>query len=130
MEDKKNNRSRIVAVRFKPDEYLALYNKFRLTTCRQLSEYVRRVLFERKITMYTRNKSLDEFMAEMIQLRNEFSSIGNNLNQAVRKLNSLQQIPEIKVWLIFNDSSNKELHKKVEEIKSRINQFSEKWSQE
>src|ERR1035438_4875119 len=112
MEDKRNNRSRIVAVRFKPGEYLVLYNKFRLTTCRQLSEYVRRVLFERKITMYTRNKSLDEFMAEMIQLRNEFSSIGNNLNQAVRKLNSLQQIPEIKVWLIFNDSSNKELHKK------------------
>ena len=130
MEDKKNNRSRLVGVRFKPEEYRTLHDKSRLTTCRQLSEYIRRVLFERKITVYTRSKSLDEFMAEMIQLRNELSAIGKNLNQIVKKLNSLEQVPEIKMWVLFNDGSNKELHKKIEEIKSRINQFSNTWSQE
>ena len=130
MEDKKNNRSRLVGVRFKPDEYRILFDKCRLTTCRQLSEYIRRVLFERKITVYSRSKSLDEFMAEMIRLRNELSAIGKNLNQTVKKLNSLEQVPEIKMWVLFNDGSNKELHKKIEEIKSRINQFSNSWSQE
>ncbi len=130
MEDKKNNRSRLVGVRFKPEEYRTLFDKCRLTTCRQLSEYIRRVLFERKITVYTRSKSLDEFMAEMIRLRNELSAIGKNLNQTVKKLNSLEQVPEIKMWVLFNDGSNKELHKKIEEIKSRINQFSDSWSQE
>ena len=130
MEDKKNNRSRLVGVRFKPEEYRILFDKCRLTTCRQLSEYIRRILFERKITLYTRNKSLDEFMAEMIRLRNELSAIGKNLNQTVKKLNSLEQIPEIKMWVLFNDGSNKDLHKKIEEIKSRINQFSDSWSQE
>ena len=130
MEDKKNNRSRLVGVRFKPEEYRILFDKCRLTTCRQLSEYIRRVLFERKITVYTRSKSLDEFMTEMILLRNELSAIGKNLNQIVKKLNSLEQVPEIKMWVIFNDGSNKDLHKKIEEIKSRINQFSDSWSQE
>ena len=130
MEDKKNNRSRLVGVRFKPEEYRILFDKCRLTTCRQLSEYIRRVLFERKITVYSRSKSLDEFMAEMIRLRNELSAIGKNLNQTVKKLNSLEQVPEIKMWVLFNDGSNKELHKKIEEIKSRINQFSDSWSQE
>jgi hypothetical protein len=130
MEDKKNNRSRLVGVRFRPEEYRTLFDKCRLTTCRQLSEYIRRVLFEKKITLYTRSKSLDEFMAEMILLRNELSAIGKNLNQTVKKLNSLEQVPEIKMWILFNDGSNQELHKKIEEIKSRINQFSDTWSQE
>jgi len=130
MNDKKNNRSRLVGLRLKPAEYNLLYDKFRLTTCRQLSDYIRRILFEKKITVYIRNKSMDEFMAEMIVLRNELSAIGNNLNQAVRKLNSLDQIPEIKRWLFFNDPAQKAISQKVEDIKTHINKFSDQWSQE
>ena len=130
MNDNKNNRSRLVGLRLKPAEYTQLYDRFRVTTCRQLSDYIRRILFEKKITVYTRNKSLDEFMTEMILLRNELSAVGNNLNQAVKKLNSLEQIPEIKRWLFFNDPSNKAIFQKIEEIKTRINKFSDQWSQE
>ena len=32
-----------------------------------------------------RNQSLDDFMTEMMQLRSELNSIGNNFNQAVKK---------------------------------------------
>jgi len=130
MKDKINNRSRLVGVRFKQEEYRVLHDKYKATTCRQLSEYIRRVLFDKKITVFSRNKSMDDFMTELIVLRKELAAIGNNLNQAVKKLNAYQDVAEIKIWILLNDSMIKKIFNRTEEIKSKINQFSESWSQE
>jgi hypothetical protein len=91
---------------------------------------MRYVLLEKKITVFKRNKSMDDFMAELILLRSELNAIGNNYNQVVKKLHSMQSITEIKVWFLINESAKESLVKKVDEIKLRINQFSDKWSQE
>jgi hypothetical protein len=91
---------------------------------------MRYVLLEKKITVFKRNKSMDDFMAELILLRSELNAIGKNYNQVVKKLNSMQSITEIKVWFLINESAKESLVKKVDEIKLRINQFSDKWSQE
>ena len=94
---KKNlNRSRIVGLRFTLKEYEQIEKKWKASTCRKLSDYVRRKLFEKPIITTYRNQSLDDFMAEMIQLRSELNSIGNNFNQAVKKLHTLQQIGDFK----------------------------------
>ena len=130
MKEKKNNRSRLVGVRFKQEEYRLLHDKYKTTTCRQLSEYIRRVLFDKKITVFSRNKSMDDFMTELIVLRKELAAIGNNLNQAVKTLHTYREISEVKIWILFNDGMIKEIAKHTEEIKSQINQFSESWSQE
>jgi hypothetical protein len=50
----------------------------KIALLKSLSEFIRRVLFEKPVTMYQRNKSLDEFMAEMMLLRNELNGLGNN----------------------------------------------------
>ena len=68
-------------------------------------------------------------MREMIKLRNELKAIGNNLNQSVKKLHTLNQISEFKTWLIANEIHQKVLAEKVDEIKSKINQISDKWLQ-
>ena len=116
-------------IRLKEDEHSKINKKFSNSTCRKLSEYARRVLLDKVITVNQRNQSFDDFMAEMIRLRNELNAIGNNLNQSVRKLHSLNQLQEFKSWLILNEDNQKILLKKVEEIKSKINQISDKWLQ-
>ena len=68
-------------------------------------------------------------MTEMIRLRNELNAIGNNLNQSVKKLHTLSQLQEFKSWLILNENNQKIMLEKVEEIKSKINQISDKWLQ-
>ena len=68
-------------------------------------------------------------MAEMIRLRNELNAIGNNINQSVKRLHALNQLQELKSWLIVNEYHQKILLEKVEEIKSKINQISDKWLQ-
>lgn len=97
MEQKNSNRTRIIGLRLTSKEYEQVEKRCRNSTTNKVSEYVRRVLFDKPVVVYQRNKSLDDFMAEMIVLRKQLNSIGNNFNQAVKKLHTLQQISEIKV---------------------------------
>ena len=101
-----------------------------MTTKRKLSEYLRYVLLEKPVTVYTRNQSLDEFMTELKLLRNELSAIGNNYNQTVKKLNSLRHISEVKFWAIMNEKNKQDFMEKISEIHFQIAQFSDRWLQE
>ena len=130
MNERRTNRTRVVTLRLTTNEYEKIEAKFKTTTCRKLSDYMRNMLLEKRLTVLIRNKSMDDFMAELILLRNELNAIGNNLNQVVKKLHLIQEIPEYKTWFLINETVQVSLLKKVEEIKLRINQFSDKWSQE
>jgi hypothetical protein len=127
MPDENNNPTKIIILRLAPAEYEQLKNKFKTTTCRKLSEYIRKVLLTGKVTVLTRNQSLDDFMAEMIALRNELSALGSNYNQAVHKLHILNNLPELRDWTLKHYVSHEIFINKVEEIKKRINQFAAQW---
>jgi hypothetical protein len=117
MNEEKVNRTRVVTLRLTTKEYEKIQAKFQTITCRKLSDYLHYVLLEKKLTVFTRNKSMDDFMAELILLRNELNAIGNNYNQVVKKLHSMQSIPELKLWFFINESAKDKLVKKVDEIK-------------
>jgi hypothetical protein len=130
MSEEKINRSKLLQVRLTAKELEKIHTKFSGSTSRKLSDYVRKVLLDKPITMNQRNQSLDDFMAEMITLRNELSAIGNNFNQTVKRLHSLQQIDEIKTWLILNETARQIITSKITEIKSKINQINNQWLHE
>ncbi|MFL9829768.1 plasmid mobilization relaxosome protein MobC [Flavobacterium sp. ST-87] len=129
MKAKKSNRTRIIGLRLLTSEYAKLEKEWNASTCRKLSDYVRKRLFQKPIVTTYRDASLDDFMIETIQLKTELNAIGSNFNQAVKKLHTLQQIPEFKDWIINYDLQNKILFNKVEEIKKHIQKISEKWLQ-
>jgi hypothetical protein len=129
MKEKKSTRTRIIGLRLTINEYDQLNKKCRNSNASKLSEFVRRLLFNKPITVYHRNKSLDDFMAEMIRLRTELNAIGNNFNQAVKKLHTLQQIEEFKGWILNHESNTNELLQKTDEIKNYIKKIAEKWLQ-
>ena len=129
MSETKNRLSKWLHIRLKEEDYNKINRKFSKSTCRKLSEYARRVLLDKTITVNQRNQSLDDFMTEMIKLRNELNRLGNNFNQSVKKLHTLNQLQEFKSWLILNETNQKILLGKVDEIKSKINQISDKWLQ-
>ena len=129
MKETNNKLYKWLHIRLTQQDYKKINDRFSKTTCRKLSEYVRRVLLDKVITVNHRNQSLDDFMTEMIGLRNELKSIGNNLNQSVKKLHTLEQISEFKAWIIINEKHQQILEKKVEEIKAKINQISDVWLQ-
>ncbi len=129
MKKEQTNRSRIIGLRLTPKEYEQVEKKWKASTCRKLSDYVRRSIFEKPIVTTYRNQSFDDFMAEAIKLRNELNGIGNNFNQAVKKLHTLHRIPEFRDWLISYELEKKVLLNKVDEIKNHIQKIGEKWLQ-
>ena len=130
MSENKDKRNKWLHLRLSEVEYNKINNGFSRSTKRKISDYARSILLNKPITVYTRSKSLDDFISEMILLRSELNSIGNNFNQSVKKLHTLDEISEIKVWAILNEKSKEILFKKMGEIKEKINQISDKWLQE
>lgn len=126
---KTENRKRIVGVRFTTKEYEQIEKKWKESTCRKLSEYVRKIIFNKPVVATYRNKSLDDLMTELIQLKKELNGIGNNFNQAVKKLHTLHQIPEFRQWLAVYEAEKHLLLNKVEEIKNVTGKIGEQWLQ-
>ena len=129
MSEPKDNRTKWLHLRLKPDEYNKLHKAFKKTTCRKISDYSRKILLGKPLVATYRNQSLDDFMTEMMQLRAELNSVGNNINQAVKKLHTLHQIPEFRSWIMTYELEKQTLFNKVEEIKNRINKIADQWLQ-
>ena len=87
---KREKRTRKFTVRFTETEYTTLERKFRTTTSSQMSQYIRNAVISRPLVIKYRNESLDQFMEELIQLKQELNAIGNNFNQAVKALKRIR----------------------------------------
>ncbi|MBD0283808.1 MAG: plasmid mobilization relaxosome protein MobC [Flavisolibacter sp.] len=119
--------TRKVTVRFQQTEYAYLERQLKISTCHKLSDFLRKVLLQEPITMTYRNASADAFLTEMSSLKKELSAIGNNFNQAVKRLHLLRQIPEVKIWLLLHESILENFLKKTEEIRLKTHQIYEQW---
>ena len=129
MEEQGNNRTKWLHLRLKPQEYQKLYKRFLKSASLKMSDFLRKHLMKKPIINNYRNQSLDEFMQEMIVLRQELNAIGNNFNQAVKKLHTLDQIAEFRQWLTTYELERKILFNKIDEIKKQIQNIAEKWLQ-
>ncbi len=123
-------RKHFVKMRMNEIELETLTTLYKKTTERALSNYLRKVVLQKPVVIKFRNESADEFLNEMLQLKKELNAIGNNFNQAVKKLHLLDKIPEFRFWITQHYNLHTELLNKIEHIKLRMNQCYEKWSQE
>ena len=129
MKETKQIRSKWLTIRLNEDEAKKLYKLCHRTASNSISEYARAVLLQEPVTILYRNQSADDFLNEMLLLKNELNAIGNNFNQAVHKLHTLDHFSEIKTWALMNENSKKLFMQKVEEIKERLNQIYDQWLQ-
>ena len=73
---------------------------------------------------------MDDLMTELILLKNELSAIGNNFNQVVKRLHTMDDKQDLQSWLLLNEKHKENFFKKVEEINQKITQLSDQWLQE
>ena len=129
MADKEENRSKWIKIRLKPSEQQLLDNRYKKTTFHCLSEYARTLLLGKPVTVLTRDKSMDDVFEELMLLRRELNAIGNNLNQAVRNINSAHGNADDLLWEELLQLLNTKVNPKIGEIKERIANYSQLWSQ-
>ena len=116
-----------ISFRVKPTEYEIINGLFAKSTCRNLSEYARKVLLQKPVTIRYRNESADEFLQQMLLLKKELNSIGNNYNQVVKKLHTLDHDPQIKRWLLDHDASYQKILHQTERMFLFVHQIHRKW---
>jgi hypothetical protein len=129
MEKQAENRSHRLIVRFKPTEFELIEKRFKKTMFRKLSEYTRNVLLEKNITVTYRDKAMDEVLEELILLRRELNAIGNNLNQAMRQINSAHGDADARLWANLLTTVTSKLEPAIQQIKERMNHYADIWSQ-
>lgn len=129
MERENSNRTRKITLRLTTEEYVKIEQKWKASTCRKLSDYLRKHLLDKIITTTYRNQSLDDFIEETIVLRKELNAIGINLNQTVKKLHTLQQIPEFKTWIIRYEIEKQIFKSKIDLIERHTSKITDKWLQ-
>jgi hypothetical protein len=129
MSETKIIRSKWLTIRLNEEEEKKLNKFYNRTTATSLSEYARDVLLKEPVTILYRNATADDFLQHMIALKAELNAIGNNFNQAVHRLHTLDHIPEIRAWAILNEASKKALQNKVEEIMGKASEIHKAWSQ-
>lgn len=116
-----------ISFRVTPAEYGAIQLNMKATTSRNLSEFARRVLLNKPVVVRYRNESADHFLTEMIQLRKELHAIGNNFNQAVKRLHTLDTIHEIQTWLLINDPLKDSITSQTKRIEEKLQQNYDLW---
>ena len=128
MKPEQDKRIKWCTIRLTIEEYQKLEELASKTICSSLSDYGRRVLLQEPVKVLRRNQSLDDFLTDMLQLRKELSQIGNNFNQAVHRLHTLQHTTEIQHWLLLNEQDKNHLLQLIERISQQINQAYRRWS--
>ena len=129
MENQEDNRTRKFTIRLKLNEYDRLEKDFRRTAFQKISEYCRAILFKDQITVIYRDRAMDDILEELTVLRRELNAIGNNLNQAVRQINSSRKQMDADQWMQLLTVINLGLEPKIEQIKNRISQYADIWLQ-
>lgn len=129
MKKKEEIRTRWLHIRVNDLEYKKIEGFWKSSTSNKLSDYARTILLKKPITIKYRNASADDLLSEMIRLKNELNAIGNNFNQAVRRLHTIDHVHQVQIWLQQNETVKQHFMEKVEEICLRMHQIYTLWSQ-
>lgn len=123
----KNQRNRIVGVRLTLVEFEKIEKKWKASNCVKLSDFIRKMIFQKPIIASYRNRSMDDFMAEVIKLRSELNGIGNNFNQLVKKLHMTPRTEGIEKLLVSYELDKRHLLRHIEKIQLFIEEQGAKW---
>ena len=66
---------RFVSVRLTEEEFKEVYRQCENSTCRSLTEYVKKVLTKKPVTVKVRNQSQDELLLTMIGLKKRLDQL-------------------------------------------------------
>lgn len=89
---------RFISIRLTEEEFTTVTNRLNRTTCRSLTEYVRRRLLGKSITVKVRNESQDELLQEIINVKNLLTELSETAEKTQGDM-SLMKLYQIKALL-------------------------------
>lgn len=127
VKEQNNNLKTWISFRVKPEEYATIHRHYKNSTCPKLSEYARKILLNKPVTIRYRNESADEFLQEMLAIKKELNAIGHNYNQVVKKLHTLSHDSEVRHWLAEHERIHHTILLQQEKIFLKVDQIHRQW---
>ncbi len=100
------------------------------STCKTFGNYIRKASLQEPIVMTYRNLSADDFLEEMIQLKDELTAIGSSYALLLKNLQTFNHCAQIKTWVVWTESKRRIYESKVDQILEKLNQIHELWLQQ
>ena len=72
---------RFLSVRLTSEELEEVYQLSKTSTCRSLTEYVKKVLTKKPVTVKVRNQSQDDLLAAMIGIKNRLDQLAEQAQE-------------------------------------------------
>lgn len=98
--------TRFLSIRLSPEEYAEVYQHLQQSTCRSLTEYVKKVLTNKPVTFKVRDQSREEILHQLTLIKSRLEALVDKTSPA----DAAHLLPE------------------VADIKSTIRQIAEKCS--
>jgi hypothetical protein len=95
-----------------------------------MSRLLRDVLNNKKITVFTKDQTLDNLMEELARLRTEIRAIGVNINQITRYFNTYPEPFQKATYAKMAFKEYVALQPKIDELFNIITKLGKKWLSE
>ncbi len=126
---RKNDPSNIrcIYVGLKLEEYAKIELQYKASTCRNKSEYIRNLIYNRPITMLYRNQSLDDLIEEITILNKEINTIKNELSKTLEIMCMHKNSSEFNQKIQEIELKIANLHQIIDQVKNQMIKITDKW---
>jgi hypothetical protein len=118
-----------IKTRVNAKKYRALQALLAQSRHQTMSELVRDILHNKAITVVTHDDSLDQFMEQLVAIRQELKAIGLNINQITHYFNSTTDPQQKAFYALKVAGQYGPVHVQVEQVLSLISQLTGQWLQ-
>jgi hypothetical protein len=132
MKTKKPSRqslSKYICFRIDIDQYDLLRANCKQTTCRTLSQYIRKLLLAGPVTINHRNATMEELIVELSALRGQLARASRTFESAVDQLTGFQSAQQLGSWLLRFESERRDLATQIQTINGYIKKTAKQWLQ-
>jgi hypothetical protein len=125
----KQSLSKYICFRIDIDQYDLLRENCKLTTCRSLSQYIRKLILAGPVTVNYRNATLEEIIIELSALRGQLADASSAFESAVDQLARFQSAQHLGSWLLRFETEKRDLFGQIASINEYIKKTAKQWLQ-
>ena len=95
MTDSSTTTTRFLSIRLSTEEYAEVYQHLQQSTCRSLTEYVKKVLTNKPVTVKVRDQSREEILQQLTLIKSRLETLVDKAAPANAE-NLLREVADIK----------------------------------
>jgi hypothetical protein len=121
--------SHVIRARVTETVYNRLQQISKNSDCYSVGRLARKILSREKITLFHKDRTMDDTMEELALIRKELRAIGVNINQITRSFNQDKSGTHRAFYVLKVADQYKKVDEKVEQLLTIISRLAERWLQ-